>query len=286
MKARVRHFALRVAISYAAIAFLWIAFSDRLATLIAEDYAHLASFQTAKGFFFVAATTALLYFFSKRQFETIVSVSTQRELDSQARLREKETLLREINHRVKNNLQVILSLMRLTPKDERGFTDLDRKIRSIALAQDLLTSSPDMSSIRARDFAQSLASTFAGGFIPSELRLSGSGDDTALSADAAVAFGILVAEACSNAARYGRSGSAPVSVSVSIRSVDGSVAATVRDDGPGFPLEVLSRQLAADTSLGISLMEALAVQVSGELSLRNEPGATVELRIPRPGLAD
>ena len=148
MKARARHFALRVAGIYAAIAFLWIAFSDRLATLLAEDYARLASFQTAKGLFFVAATTALLFFFSKRQFETIVSVSAQRELDARDRLREKETLLREINHRVKNNLQVILSLMRLTPIDERGIADLDRKIRSIALAQDLLNSSPDMSSIQ------------------------------------------------------------------------------------------------------------------------------------------
>lgn len=285
MKARARHFALRVAGIYAAIAFLWIAFSDKLATLLAEDYARLASFQTAKGLFFVAATTALLFFFSKRQFETIVSVSAQRELDARDRLREKETLLREINHRVKNNLQVILSLMRLTPIDERGIADLDRKIRSIALAQDLLNSSPDMSSIRAGDFAASLASTFAAGFIPSELRLSGSGDDTPLSADAAVSFGILAAEACSNAARYGRRGDAPVSVSVSIRSVDGSIAVAVRDDGPGFPPEVLAGGLPADQSLGISLMEALAVQVSGALSLRNEPGATVELRIPRPGPA-
>lgn len=281
MASRITNSALRVAGIYAAISFSWIAFSDRIATSIATDYAHLASFQTAKGFFFVAATTAILFFFSRRQFQRIVAVSIDKERAAESALREKEALLREINHRVKNNLQIILSLLHLHECDERGFTDLESKIRSIALAHDMLTSAPDMSSIEAGRFAVSLAETLGERFIQSAAELRAGGDGTPLSADVAVSVGILIAEACSNAAKHGRRvGVERVSIDIRILRDGDAIVASIRDDGPGFPEAMLHGEPGAARGLGLELMEALAEQVKGRLTLRNDTGAVVELRIP------
>ena len=281
MASRITTSALRVAGIYAAISFAWIAFSDRIAASVALDYAHLASFQTAKGFFFVASTTAILYFFSRRQFQRIIAVSMDKERAAKSALREKEALLREINHRVKNNLQVILSLLHLHECDERGFNDLESKIRSIALAHDMLTSAPDMSSIEAGRFAASLAKTIGDRFYESSAELRGSGDETPLSADVAVSVGILIAEACSNAAKHGRRDSGKkVSVDISIRGHGDSIITTIRDDGPGFPDATLHGDLGSARGLGLELMEALSEQVKGRLTLRNDSGAVVELRVP------
>jgi len=281
MVSRITNSAFRVAGIYAAISFAWITFSDRIAASIATDYAHLASFQTAKGFFFVSATTAILFFFSRRQFQRIVAVSIDRERDARSSLREKEALLREINHRVKNNLQVILSLLHLHECDERGYTDLESKIRSIALAHDMLTSAPDMSSIEAGRFASNLAKTLDDRFYADSAELSGSGDETSISADIAVSIGILIAEACSNAAKHGRGDSGKkVSVDIRIQGDGDSIVATIRDDGPGFSDATISGDPGPGRGLGITLMEALAEQIQGRLTLRNDPGAVVELRIP------
>ncbi|PKL23054.1 MAG: hypothetical protein CVV47_16885 [Spirochaetae bacterium HGW-Spirochaetae-3] len=280
MKSRVKNSAFRVAGIYAAISFAWIAFSDSVATWIAKDYANLASFQTVKGFFFVAATTALLYFFSKRQFERIIAVSSEREQAARAALREKETLLREINHRVKNNLQVILGLLRLHSTYDQEFIELEGKIKSMALAHDMLTSAPDMSSIEAGRFAASLAETLQNQLSMSAVELRGSGDATTISSDVAVSTGILIAEACSNAAKYGRRASEAVSIAIDIRTDGESVVATVRDDGPGFPESVVHGEAGSERGLGISMMEALAEQARGRLTLSNDSGAVVELRMP------
>jgi len=281
MASRITSSALRVAGIYAAISFAWITFSDRIAASIATDYAHLASFQTAKGFFFVASTTVILYFFSRRQFQRIIAVSMDKERAAESALREKEALLREINHRVKNNLQVILSLLHLHECDERGFTDLESKIRSIALAHDMLTSAPDMSSIEAGRFAASLAETLGDRFFQSAAELRAGGDGTPLSADVAVSVGILIAEACSNAAKHGRRDSVErVSIDIRIQLDGDTIVASIRDDGPGFTEATIHGEPGAARGLGLELMEALAEQVKGRLTLRNDPGAVVELRIP------
>ena len=285
MKSWYNKHAARVAAIYAAVAFAWIAFSDRLAIYLAKGYADLAGFQTAKGLFFVSATSAILYFYTKHQFEQLTEAHAGRELQAKSALAEKEALLREVNHRVKNNLQVIVSLLNLHDDKDERFADLGSKVRSMALAHDLLTGSPDMASIKAGQFAARLAEVL--GSDSSSVRISGLGDDSSLSADAAVAAGILIAEACSNAARHARGPAGePARATITIRGDRDGTIVTVRDDGPGFPDRpgargaAPGRAAAEMESLGLTLMAALAEQVRGTLVRRNEGGAVVELRMP------
>jgi len=281
LKSQINNSALRVAGIYAAVSFTWIAFSDRVAMLVSVDYAHLAWFQTAKGLFFVSATSVILFFFSRRQFKRLMNVQDIRQHEMLASLREKETLLREISHRVKNNLQVIISMLNLQGGDEDRFADLGQKVRSMALAHELLTESPDMSSIDAGNFAERLAESLNAGIDRPHVRFVGKGDSIMLSSDVAVSIGILIAEACSNAVRHsGHDNEESTSVIISIKSDSGSTLVEVRDDGLGFPDRQPGGTTKNCTGIGFALMEAIAVQVHGTLERRNDSGAVVGLRIP------
>lgn len=284
VKSQIRKSALRVAGIYAVVSCVWLAFSDSAAMVLAMDFAYFAWFQTAKGLFFVSATSVILYVFSKRQFERLTDAQDTREREMLASLHEKEALLREINHRVKNNLQVIISMLNLQGGDDVRFADLAQKVRSMALAQDLLTSSPDLSSINARDFATRLAESLNAGIAQPCVKITGKGDSITLSSDVAVSIGILIAEACSNAARYShRTGADPASILISIKDDAGSTIVEVRDDGTGFPDRQDGAKASQCTGIGFALMEAIAEQVHGTLIRRNDGGAVVELRIAAAG---
>ncbi len=193
-------------------------------------------------------------------------------------------MLREIDHRVKNNLQVIISMLTLQGGDDGRFADLGQKVSSMALAQDLLTESTDLSSIDAGNFAERLAESLNAGMEQPRVRITGEGDALTLSSDVAVSIGILIAEACSNAARHSRrSADETVSIHISIKDDTGSTVVTVRDDGQGFPDRLPGSTALNSTSIGFALMEAIAEQVHGKLNRRNDGGAVVELRIPEAG---
>lgn len=275
MKATSKRLALRVSGIYMAVSLAWIAFSDRIVAFVAHDAWDLSWFQTAKGMFFVVSTGVLLYFFSMRQFQLIIESHEEKERETLAALREKEALLHEINHRVKNNLQVIVSLLSLAGCDDSRWVGVREKVRSMALAEELLYNSPNMSSVRAREYVESLALSIGGAMGGALTIRASAGDDAEMSAEVVIAVGIFMVEACSNSESHARrpDGKA-VTVAMDIRREDGSIVATVRDDGPGFPSEGMK------PGFGMELMDAIAGQVSGAVSWRNEGGAVVELRVP------
>ena len=90
MKPSARNSALLVAGTYTTVSLAWITFSDRIASILAVDYARLAWLQTIKGIFFVLATGTLLFFFSKRQIESLIASQTRREQVIVVSLREKK----------------------------------------------------------------------------------------------------------------------------------------------------------------------------------------------------
>jgi hypothetical protein len=157
MKVPIRNSSLRIAGIYAVASSLWIVLSDRVLYFLAGDYSHLATFQTFKGIFFVAATSVLLFFFSRSQLSKVVALQSKQRQDAIDALREKEVLLREVHHRVKNNMQVIVSLLSLKDDAIACAEGVRDKVRSMALVHELLYASPDLSTIDAAAFTAGLA---------------------------------------------------------------------------------------------------------------------------------
>ncbi len=275
MKARIALSSLRIAGLYALISMLWIVLSDRVLGWIARDYYQLELFQTIKGLFFVAATSLLLYFYARRQISRLFSVQSAKELEAIEALREKELLLREIHHRVKNNLQIIVSLLSLNAEKD-GLEDLKSKIRSMALVHELLYSSEGLSSLRADEFAARLAALLSESYGEYGVGISGEGDNFFIKVEKAVPIGIFVSEACANAVKHARqSPDAALSIRISMRLKEGSALIEVRDDGKG-----MGSGGQAFPGMGSTLMAAVAEQAGGTLMRRDEGGAVVWFSYP------
>ncbi len=192
-------------------------------------------------------------------------------------LKEKEQLLKEVHHRVKNNLQVITSLLRLEtarnagPATKRVLKDMQSRILSMALLHETLYKSGHFGRVNLGAYLQQLAQqffraqTFASG--PVELALDLAGVEVDI--DQAIPCGLIVNELMTNSLKHafpnGRSGA----VRVHLRSEEsGPVVLQVSDTGVGLPADFDTRRAS---SLGLHLVTDLAKQVSGELVIG--PGA-------------
>lgn len=288
MKITIRNSSLLIAGAYALAASAWIILSDRVLYFLAGDYTHLATFQTFKGIFFVAATSILLFLYSRFQLSKVVSLQSRQQQDAINTLREKEVLLREVHHRVKNNMQVIVSLIGLKDGASACAGDVRDKVRSMALVHELLYASPDLSAIDAAAFNAGLAELMRGSSVGSGVEITGEGDSFAISASMAIPIGIFLVEACSNAMQHGRSGpegrEGTLHIRLSLRLEGATIVAGVKDNGRGFGTIPLDDDKAssgmAPGGSGTALMDAVASQVKGSISRRDDGGAIIQLRCP------
>lgn len=202
-----------------------------------------------------------------------------------ASLHEKEVLLKEIHHRVKNNFQVITSLLQLQSKhitDERArtiFHDSQNRIKSMALIHETLYQSNDLSRISAAEYAHKLIAHVQRSYRvnPEAVRISSDVDEVFLSIDKAVPCGLIINELLSNALKHafpqGRKGEARVE----LRTVDGHCRLSVSDDGVGIPAGM---EIEKTNSLGLKLVRTLTGQLNGELRVSNTVGAAFEIIFP------
>jgi two-component sensor histidine kinase/integral membrane sensor domain MASE1 len=205
----------------------------------------------------------------------------------QASLREKDVLLKEVHHRVKNNLQIISSLLSLQARSvgEREvlemFKECQNRIRCIALVHEELHRSEDLSRLDMARHLRSLVSYLCGsyGIQPDRIRFQMATDQIFLVMDAAIPCGLLVHELVSNALRHAfpppaRSGE----IRVELRRAGGDrVAVVVADNGVGLPKDLDFRNAA---TLGLQLVGALTDQLGGSLELAGPPGTTYKVTFP------
>ena len=208
-------------------------------------------------------------------------------MSEQAALREKEILLREIHHRVKNNLQMLSSLMRLqsrTVEDDRTraiLRESEARIRSMGLIHERLYQSEHLSSIHMPDYLGTLSAellSLAGGAPGSRPRLQVGVADIPLDIDTALPCGLIVTELVQNALKYAfptTDAAAAGRIAVSLgRRGDGALSLVVMDNGVGIPPGF---DPLACRSLGMRLVKMLADQLHGAMTLRSEGGLRVEV---------
>ena len=199
-------------------------------------------------------------------------------------LKEKEVLLREIHHRVKNNLQVISSLLYLQAdrvSDQESldlFVESRNRISSMALVHEELYLSDNLSRVNIRDYLQKLVprlvSAFCGG---RRITCSVEVQEVSLVIDQAIPFGLILNELVTNSAKHGFNGRDSGEIHVFVRCVDGSVQASVNDDGIGLPDGF---DVNGTLTLGMQLIVQLARQLRGELRIGTGAGASFTLVFP------
>ena len=193
----------------------------------------------------------------------------------QASLREKEALLKEIHHRVKNNLQVTSSLLRLQAaaiNDDAVramFEETENRIRSMALVHEKLYQSSNLSRIDLGDYIRSLGELLfrSSAISPDTVRLEVSGS-TFLSIDTAVPCGLIVNELLSNALKHAFPGGREGLIRVTLDERPGRlIALDVQDDGVGLPPGFDSDRTG---TLGLMLVQGLVQQIDGTMSMKSE----------------
>jgi PAS domain S-box-containing protein len=200
-------------------------------------------------------------------------------------LQEKETLIREIHHRVKNNLQIISGLLDMTrmrtPDSTTNsiLTDMMMKIKTMAQIHTRLYESKQFDRInmgsQIRDQVADLSSIYgrSGAEISSEI----DAEDIYLPVDQAIPCALVVNEILSNAFKHAFRGRTKGTLSVSATQADDRIRIIVRDDGVGIPQEV---DVYRTTSLGLKLIRSLMLQLNGSVTITSDHGTEVTVEFP------
>jgi two-component sensor histidine kinase len=195
---------------------------------------------------------------------------------------EREVLLREIYHRVKNNLQIVQSLLRLgarglSPEQQEPFEAAVRRIGAMSRVHTLLYDSPDLASVDLRDYLAGLAGEVAESYDAPErgIDLALDAEPMRVSLDTAVPLAFIAVELLTNAFRHAYPGGRRGTVTVCSRREGERGLLEVSDDGVGLPPDAGERR-----SLGLTIVRQLVRQIEGELTLPPAGGSTIRVTFP------
>jgi two-component sensor histidine kinase len=195
-------------------------------------------------------------------------------------LREKEVLLREIHHRVKNNMQIVQSLVTLQSRNVQdpivlaGLRDCQNRIRAMALIHEKLSGSSDTGRVDFTEYLQDLTKTLLKSYGRPEqkIRLTAECPPVSLTIDQAVPCGLIIFELVSNGYKYAFPDKTSVgSITVSLRKIGNDMELSVQDDGVGLPhgFDVQKTQ-----TLGLRLVCNLVQQLKGDIQVETRHGGT------------
>ncbi|MBE0517381.1 MAG: response regulator [Methanophagales archaeon] len=206
-----------------------------------------------------------------------------------ASLREKEILLREIHHRVKNNLQIISSLLYLQSKHIKDavaldmFRDSQNRIKSMALIHDKLYQFKDLGKIDIAEYIRALATDLfhSYGVEPDGVKLKIDVHEVLLGVDTALPWGLIINELVSNSLKHafpdGKEGTIRIEL---LRSVnEHTFILIVSDTGIGFPKDFDFRNTG---TLGLQLVITLVEQLNGTIELDRSRGTEFKITFAEP----
>jgi two-component sensor histidine kinase len=203
-----------------------------------------------------------------------------------ASLKEKELLLKEIHHRVKNNLQIVMSILSLQtlqvedPKVAEFCRDTKYRIKSMALIHESLYCSEDLASIDLGRHMRTIASQYVKSYgrKANSVNVSFKTDTVQLNVEKAIPCGLIVTELLSNAFKHGFNGQECSNLMIELSRIDeGTACMSICNDGSPFPECV---DLQNPPSMGLQLVQDLVSQIGGTIELCRDGGTTFTVTFP------
>jgi PAS domain S-box-containing protein len=201
-------------------------------------------------------------------------------------LREKEVLLKEVYHRVKNNLQITSSLLELQSAhirddyDRELFRESQNRLSTMAMIHEQLYKTDNLSSINMQDYITNLVTgllkSYDSGDVVTDIRV----DDTLFTLDTAIPLGLIINEIVTNSLKHAFRKQLLKENRLTIRlskRADNVMQLIVADNGPGLPSQDV---IDSKKSLGMELIDALTSQLGGKLDIRSDGGAMFGITFP------
>lgn len=279
--------ALRIVLIYLLFGGLWIFFSDRVLLGVAADLQDYQILQTYKGWIYVAGTALLLYFLSVREFH----VRDKVEADLANTVHDKDELMRELHHRVKNNLQLIMSLINLQRSSSeinelsgKILQQLYMRVQSIAVFHEKVYRLELYSRIPLGEYIREIVNSVHYEYAEKmrSIHIDLDLNDREFTVETALPIGIILNELLLNSLRHAfpQQPSAGARIGISLADEEDHTKLTVSDNGQGYHRIEQLEFRDGRQGMGFALIESLLKQIDGKLEVHNSSGTTVVLRIP------
>lgn len=204
------------------------------------------------------------------------------ENETKKSLEEKEVLLREIHHRVKNNLQIIASLLHLqmANEDKNGIVDVlkesEGRVKTMAMIHEKLYESPNFTDINFKDYIEKLIyDIFYTYKIPKgTIKTTMSIEEINLNIETAIPLGLIINELMTNSIKYAFP-QLEGTITITLKYLDGEMELTFSDDGIGLPEDF---DLEKTEALGLKIVHSLIDQIDGKIEINNTNGTEFKLK--------
>ncbi|MEL6864898.1 MAG: sensor histidine kinase [Bacteroidota bacterium] len=236
---------------------------------------------------FILLLTFLLAYYNIRLRKSNQKVEDQAQAISQANqdlsvaLQQQLVLQGEVHHRVKNNLQVIISLLELQMEEtdeqvvRNSYLGMSNRIYSMAAIHEILYQQKDASQLRFHDYVENLCMHFSHFSSPEDkLDYTLSLGDQHFNLATSMPLGIIITELLTNSIKYARQKDRQLAVSIQLESNGEGFCLQYQDNGPGFPQQRLEER---EGGLGTYLLRSMVRQLRGRLVTKNDQGAVCEV---------
>lgn len=209
-----------------------------------------------------------------------------KEMEVMEGTKQKENLLKEIHHRVKNNFAILVSLINMqkdqtkNPELVQSLTNLQLRIRSMALVHEMLYRSSDFEKISFKDYLQTLTSVIAGTYNSRAIQLNVVADESVISIEASIPLGLIVNEILSNAYKHAFPDGQGGSISVRLLNDPASTGLNLilQDNGIGLPENF---NIENCKTMGLQIVNILVRQIDGSLVINNKDDTIFNLTFPK-----
>lgn len=197
-------------------------------------------------------------------------------------------LIKEIHHRVKNNLQVVSSLLNIQSRFEKDDSVIKAinsgkyRVQSMSLLHQNLYVNEDLTSVKIKDYFADLITSLVEGYPlqGKEVEIEMNIDDIELDVDALVPLGLIANELVTNSLKYAYKDKRELyKLDFSIISFDGKIRMISKDNGPGLPFEEIPKR---SSSMGMQLIQSFAHKLNAKVEIDNFHGAEIKLTFERP----